>query len=184
MNCIQSTYESLNNRFIDSEIKELCQYSLYFDFNNSKECEIAGEYFFNNISSEVQKQRKDIEQNYYTYLFSGLKHRIIELDYMTDLNIFDSRRFIFTNLDCISSIQVLFRDVIYLSVNFRSSHFHNALPSDIEFICSLPLKLIDFLENEFLNISEKQNKKIINSIKELKYKEVQILLTFGSLHID
>lgn len=184
MNCIQSTYENVNERFSIDKIKEMCQYSLYFDFDNSKECEIAGENFFNNISSYSQKERKEIEQNYYTYLFSGLKHRIIELDYMTDLNIFDSRRLIFTNPDCISSIQVLFRDVIYLSVNFRSSHFHNALPSDIEFICSLPLRIIDFLENEFLNISEKQNKKIINSIKELKYKEVHVLLTFGSLHID
>ena len=103
---------------------------------------------------------------------------------MTGLNIFDSRRLIFTNPDCISSIQVLFRDCIYLSVNFRSSHFSRALPSDIEFICSLPSKIIDFLENELLNISEKQNKKIINNIRELKNKEVQIFLSFGSLHID
>ena len=58
MNQLQSTYESLNNRFIDSEIKELCQYSLYFDFDNPKECEIAGENFFNNISSEVQNKEK------------------------------------------------------------------------------------------------------------------------------
>lgn len=183
MNDIQKTYESVNNRF-NEKIKELCQYSLYFDFKNSEECKEAGELFFKNISTDIQKERKIIEQNYYTYLFSGLKHRIIELDFMTELNIFDSRRLIFTNPDCISSMQILFRDRIYLSVNFRSSHFQKALPSDIEFICSLPLKIIDFLENEFLNISEKQNKKIINSIRELKYKEVSIFLTFGSLHTD
>lgn len=184
MNEIQKTYEAINNSFISDNIKELCQYSLYFDFENSEECKESGEIFFKNISTDIQNERKIIEQNYYTYLFSGFKHRIIELDFMTELNIFDSRRLIFTNPDCISLIQVLFREEIYLSVNFRSSHFHKALPSDIEFICSVPLKLIDFLENEFLNISEKQNKKIINSIRELKYKEVQILLTFGSLHID
>lgn len=184
MNQLQKTYENVKQIFLDSDTKELCQYSLYFDFENSEKCKESGEHFFNNVSSNIQKERKSIEQNYYTYLFSGLKHRIVELDYMTDLNIFDSRRLIFTNPDCISSIQILFRDKIYLSVNFRSSHFQKALPSDIEFICSLPLKLIDFLENEFLNISEKQNKKIINSIEELKNKEVQILLTFGSLHID
>lgn len=184
MNQIQSTYEKVNERFYIDDIKEICQYSLYFDFENSKKCKESGEHFFNNVSSNIQKERKEIEQNYYTYLFSGLKHRIVELDFMTDLNIFDSRRLIFTNLDCISSIQILFRDVIYLSVNFRSSHLHKALPSDIEFICSIPHNLINFLENEFLNISEKQNKKIINSIEELKNKEVSVLLAFGSLHID
>jgi hypothetical protein len=184
MNQIQKTYESVKSIFIDNNIKELCQYSLYFDFENSEKCKESGEHFFNNVSSNIQKERKEIEQNYYTYLFSGLKHRIIELDFMTCLNIFDSRRLIFTNLDCISSIQILFRDVIYLSVNFRSSHLHKALPSDIEFICSIPHNLINFLENELLNISEKQNKKIINNIRELKNKEVQIFLSFGSLHID
>lgn len=183
MNEIQKTYESVNNRF-NEKIKELCQYSLYFDFENPEECKKAGESFFKNISTEIQKERKVIEQNYYTYLLSGLKHRIIELDFMTDLNIFDSRRLIFTNPDCISSIQILFRDCIYLSVNFRSSHFQKALPGDIEFICSLPRKIIDFLENEFLDISKKQNKKIINSIRELNNKEVSVFLTFGSLHID
>lgn len=184
MNELQKTYESVKSRFTFNNIKELCQYSLYFDFENPDKCKEAGETFFKNISTDIQKERKIIEQNYYTYLFSGLKHRIVELDFMTDLNIFDSRRLIFTNPDCISSIQILFRDKIYLLVNFRSSHFQKALPGDIEFICSLPQRITDFLENEFLKISEKQNKKIINSIIELKHKEVNVLLTFGSLHID
>lgn len=176
---IADTCNNIKESFKSKNTNELIQVSFYFSFRNSKECAKSGRTFFDYSSNLDLLNRKQIEQNYYTYLYSGFIHRIVELDFMTDLNLFDSRRLVFTNPDCMSFIQVLFRDKIYLTVHFRSSHFEDALPSDIEFITSIPEKLLDFLSTDF---TKRKNKNFINSIAEYKNKEVQVLLTFGSLH--
>lgn len=174
-----NTYNITNCDMYFEETNELTQCAWYFKFENTQDCVNSGNRFYDTIADENNHKRESIEQNYYNFITNGLKHKIGEIDYSSNVNI-DNRRIVFTNDDCISFIQFMIRDEINLNVHLRSSDFENALPSDIKFFCKLQNDLINFLINEFSqNTKKKENINILNNIKN---KEIKMFITFGSLH--
>ena len=173
------TYDSAKEALLRNN-GELIQCVWAFNFKNNSECISQSELFFEEVKHQDLIDREQVEHYYYNMILNGLKHKIGEVDYSSDV-LLDNRRIVFTNDDCISFIQFLIRDKIYLTVNLRSSDFLNALPSDIKFFCKIPKEITDFLTTNFIKTNKK--KENINIIKDLNEKEVQLLITFGSLHI-
>lgn len=147
---------------------ELCSYHYSLDFKNSKDLEEQTSEFFDSVKNVTLLKRLHDEYNFYNHIFSGLVHRVNELKFMCNIDV-NSRRIVFTNPDCISFIQILVRDKIYLSAHFRSSDFLGALPCDLKFIGNILEKFFEYFEDTDFNID--------------KSKEVNLTLNFGSLHI-
>ena len=136
---------------------------------------------FNYLANDVLLRRKEIE----IHLHESMKHqmltRLLEMKFYSEVNIFDTRRLLAVSSDCISTIQILIRDKIYLNCYLRSSDYLGALPVDLEKISELPKALIEHIEyySDLLEYSECTEEKI----QELKNKEIELTLSFGSLHI-
>jgi hypothetical protein len=167
----QSLYSIIGNNFIDNE--QLCtNYSTLYD--NAKSMYEDGCTTFELLSSNDVKDRANQEQYYYEYILNGLHHHVLEVKHYSQINIFDSRRIVFTNNDCISFVQLLVRDKIYLSVHMRSSHYTDALLSDLRFFTSIPYNFIKFITEN--NIIDDLQQFSINDMK------ISFNITFGSLH--
>ena len=93
------------------------------------------------------RHKQMMEAEHYKKLEGGLLHSIAENKYYLKEKINESRRFVVTSSDCISVIQIMFRDdKIYCGVYFRSSHAENLLPVDLDFIYGLVFKSMEYLE--------------------------------------
>lgn len=169
-------FEEIEN---DIELEAIsCNYKVKFD--DYLHCLYEGNKLYKETETKITKARKKNEKHYHLSIKHQLFSRLQEIKYYSNVNILDTRRLISVNADCISAVQILVRDKIYVNVYFRSSDFYNALPVDLEFISSLPFELIYHLENfqGTFGYDEVQD----DVLRDLKNKEVQISLMFGSLH--
>lgn len=169
-------FEEMEN---DIELEAIsCNYKVKFD--DYLHCLYEGNKLYKETETKITKARKKNEKHYHLSIKHQLFSRLQEIKYYSNVNILDTRRLISVNADCISAVQILVRDKIYVNVYFRSSDFYNALPVDLEFISSLPFELIYHLENfqGTFGYDEVQD----DVLRDLKNKEVQISLMFGSLH--
>ena len=169
-------FEEMEN---DIELESIsCNYKVKFD--DYLHCLYEGNRLYKETETKITKARKKNEKHYHLSIKHQLFSRLQEIKYYSAVNILDTRRLISVNADCISAVQILVRDKIYVNVYFRSSDFYNALPVDLEFISSLPFELIYHLENfqGTFGYDEVQD----DVLRDLKNKEVQISLMFGSLH--
>lgn len=150
------------------------------NFINSQDMVLDGCKFFDVVADNEMKIREDQEQDYYEYLLNGLFCNISENKGFADINIFNSRKMIMHNHICISFIQILVRDKIYVDVHMRSSAYDNALPGDIKFFSIIPMRFIQFCEkNKFHKDWPEINDESINKLNNLK---IQLNISFGSLH--
>lgn len=169
-------YEEMEN---DIELEAIsCNYKAKFD--DYLHCLYEGNKLYKETETKITKLRKKNEKHYHKSIKHQLFSRLQEIKYYSSVNIFDTRRLVSVNSDCISTVQILVRDKIYINAYFRSSDFYNALPVDLEFISTLPFELIYHLEN--FQGTYGYNEINDEVLKDLKNKEVQISLMFGSLH--
>lgn len=155
-----------------------CNYKVIFD--DYLHCLYEGNKLYKETETKITKLRRKNEKHYHKSIKHQLFSRLQEIKYYSNVNILDTRRLVSVNPDCISTVQILVRDKIYVNVYFRSSDFYNALPVDLEFICSLPFEFIYHLENFQGTFGyDEVHDEVIN---KLKNSEVQISLMFGSLH--
>ena len=169
-------FEEMEN---DIELEAIsCNYKVKFD--DYLHCLYEGNKLYKETETKITKARKKNEKHYHLSIKHQLFSRLQEIKYYSTVNILDTRRLISVNADCISAVQILVRDKIYINAYFRSSDFYNALPVDLEFISSLPFELIFHLEHfqGTFGYDEVQD----DVLRDLKNKEVQISLMFGSLH--
>ena len=135
---------------------------------------------FNKNRNETIDKRKATERHFYNFLEHQLFTNLQEMKYYSDVNLNDTRRLISVSNNCISMIHILLRNKMYINVYFRSSDFNGALPCDLEFISSLPYKLIThcYMMKGLQDYPE-VNDEFINKLKNF---EVQYNIMFGSLH--
>lgn len=127
------------------------------------------------LVSDVLIDRSQMEDDYYKVILHSIFHKIHEMKFTSDVNLMTSRRIIVTNNDCISTVHVLFRDKVHINVYFRSSDYDGALPIDLNFISSIPTKMLEFVKKNKFDESEEL-------IDFLLTKEYSLNLFFGSLH--
>ena len=161
---------------------ELCGVTFSKEYLDHYHLMKSGEDLYKHVENGVLQTRKQFELHYYNYLEHQLFSRLQEIKSYSTVNIFNTRRLVSVTPDCISLIQLLVRDEIHLLVHFRSSHFTDALPCDLEFLSSLPHKLIRHL----ITLQGTYGYDEINeeTIKKLSSKKVKLTLTFGSLHLN
>lgn len=169
------TYERLGTEGTESINEHMCVV-----FENVIDAEEQGKDLFLRKTTDVLKDRKLIEDYYYYYIKNGLMSKLMEIKSYSAVNIFDTRRLIYTNIDCISSVHVIIRDKIYLNVYFRSSDYKGALPSDLEFLTSIPRWLIEQLT--ILQHDYRYSEINDESIYKLNNMNVELNISFGSLH--
>lgn len=134
----------------------------------------------NTLNNYTLIKRRSQEDDFHTFLETQMFSHLIEMKAYSKVNIADTRRFVSVSQDCISTIQMLIRDKIYLNCYFRSSDFDGCLPVDLVFLSSLPRKLILHL-NKFKN-NEGYQEVNMKFLKELSNKEICFNIMFGSLH--
>lgn len=162
------------------EDKEICNISYTLYYKNYDECMKDGSsYFINNIN-DVLKKRKQNEFHFHNFLEHQLFSHLQEIKFYSTVDIKTTRRLVAVSQDCISLIQVLVRDKIHIIVHFRSSDFDGALPADYEFLSTIPFKLINHLYTLRNEVGYEECTEEL--FEELKIKEVQITISFGSLH--
>ena len=169
------------------ELKESLKYtdeivseSAVLDFNNYYDFHDAGRELFTVYQNDTLRKRKENELHFHNFLEHQLFSHLQEIKYYSDVDIFDTRRLVAVSQDCISMIQILVRKEIQIIVHFRSSDFDGALPADLEWISTLPNKLLIHLERMknvkgYEEITE-------DSLRDLKHKSIKLRLSFGSLH--
>ena len=171
-------YEGIGSSFGDSD--ELLSQNISCEFKNSLYAEYNGNCLFNEVKSDAILNNIKKEKHYYDSIENTLISKLQEIKFYSPVNINDSRRIIISSTNCISTIQLLFREDIHLNVYFRSSNFDTLLPLDLQFLCSLPKKIINHLEEMIGEEGyEEVNNELINSLGS---KKVKLNLFFGSLH--
>jgi len=160
--------------------REICSPMFGLSFDNPAAALKDGNDYYNNMLNETIVERNKIEQYYYERIRNGLMSKLIEIKSYSNVSIFDTRRWITTNDDCISSVQILIRDKIFINIFMRSSDFDGALSSDLKFFSSLPTWLI----NQLINMKDdyRFNEVTDESINTLNNMGVDINIMFGSLH--
>ena len=149
-------------------------------FSNSQDMVQDGNEFFDVIADPDMKIREDQEQDYYEYLLNGLFCNLSENKGFANIDVFNSRKMIMHNPICISFIQILVRDKIYVDVHMRSSAYDNALPGDMKFFSVIASRFIQFCKK---NKDHKDWPEINDeSINKLNSLGVQLNVSFGSLH--
>lgn len=173
---------NLHNEIIEDfdTSDELVSVNYRVDFHNYFDALKQSEAYYEAVKNKTLITRKENELHFHNFLEHQLFSRLQEIKYYSEVNITDTRRLVSVSSDCISTIQLLVRDKIHVNVYFRSSDFDGALPADLEFICTLPHKLIIHL-SKMINIKGYED---INTslIEKLKNSEVQLNIMFGSLH--
>ena len=124
-----------------------------------------------------------MEEMHYKKLEGGLLHAINENKYYLKEHINESRRFVVTSTDCITSIQFIFReDEIFVGVYFRSSHYDNLLPVDLDFIYGLLEKAVQYIhERAGSETYEEIDQDLIDGLYRIP---IKVGLSFGSLHTN
>ena len=149
-------------------------------FDDASNMMLDAQQFFDYVADSQMKIREDQEQDYYEYLLNGLFCNLSENKGFAKINIFDSRKMIMHNHICISFIQIIVRDKIYVDVHMRSSAYDNALPGDMKFFGSIAQRFIQFCKK---NKGHKDWPEITQeSINKLSKLQVQLNVQFGSLH--
>lgn len=88
---------------------------------------------------------RSLEHNLYEFIYRGLKQSIEQLFYFDKTQDYKSRRFTFSTTDCISHVQMLYRDdIAELFVYIRSTDVKKLLPWDMLF----SLRLINRILSE------------------------------------
>lgn len=160
--------------------RELCAVHYEEWFDNYYSIMMDGTKQYEIRKNDVLVRRKKNELHFHNFLEHQLFSRLQEIKYYSNVNIFDTRRLVATSADCISMVQLLVRDQIHLMVHFRSSDFDGALPVDLEWISTLPHKLIRHLSKmQGVKGYEEINPE---TIKSFATKPIKLDLTFGSLH--
>ena len=161
------------------EKNEICSKFFSLSFDHAESFATNGEDVFDlNWTQKLQK-RKEEEQHYHSMILNGLFHKLNEIKFYSKVDL-DTRRLIFTNDDCLSSVQILIREDIHLNVYFRSSDLTGALPVDLEFLSKIPMEFINFLHSK---INQKTYKDITEKFNEnLEKKKIKFNIGFGSLH--
>lgn len=99
---------------------------------------------------------RSLEHNLYEFIFRGLKQSVEQLFYFDKSQDYTSRRFVFSTTDCISHVQLIYRNkTAYLFMHIRSTDVVKLLPWDTLFACSLLNRVL--LECRF----PETNKKIV-----------------------
>lgn len=178
MIALYNLYKKIQYSFSDNE--ELLSQNFSCEFKNSLYAEYSGNYLFNEVKNDNIVENIKKEKHYYDSIENTLISRLQEIKFYSPVNINDSRRIMVSSTNCISTIQLLFREEIHLNVYFRSSNFDTLLPLDLRFLCSLPKKVIDHLEEM---IGEEGYEEVSNElINSLNSNKVKFNLMFGSLH--
>lgn len=161
--------------------REVCGITHTATFTNFFDLLESGRTAFLHKRNDVLMDRKENELHFHNFLEHQLFSRLQEIKYYSKVNIGDTRRLVAVSSDCISMVQILVRsNTIHLMVHFRSSDFDGALPVDLEWVSSLPYKLIRHL-------SKMQNCKGYEEVTksvlfDINHSEVKLSLSFGSLH--
>ena len=158
------------------DLPELCAVTYECSFDNSDNLEGCGKHLFEATNNDVLQSRKNDEHHFYNYLEHQMFAKLQEMKSYSEVNVFNTRRLVSVSSDCISMIQILLREEIHLILHFRSSDFDGALPVDLEWVSTLPNKLIKHLS--LLNYSEINPK----ALEKLTKTGIKLTLTFGSLH--
>lgn len=177
-NIIDTMYEDLDHQLGNQ--RELCSCTYQIEFDNFVHCADYGNILWNHYINDKLIERKRNELHFHNFLKHQLFSRLQEIKYYSKVDISDTRRLVAVSADCISTIQILVRDKIYLNVYFRSSDIDGALPADLKFITELPSDLIVHLEK--LRDVKGYEEVTDNLMKEIRSKEIKVTLTFGSLH--
>ncbi len=170
-------YHDLTNRVKNEEIGITAD----CEFKNSITARQEGQLFFQQNASDIAKRREKIEDSYYQFIKYGLIHIMNEQKDQSNELIF-TRRWIFTNLDCISYVQFIIREYgLFVIVQMRSSDLNGALPGDLKFFSSLPDTLLNYLEacKDDDNFSE-----VGAILQDLRLLPVTLKIQFGSLHVS
>jgi len=154
--------------------KELQNIFLSFNLgkmNLKKEEKEIKKYYNKNI--EDYESRLELERTHYERLEAELKHEVTRTQWFSnldkknaivdfakvnnidkskveefnskfDLSDFSGRRNIIHSMDCISTIQLLFRDRNFITTFIRSSDVIRLLPIDILFLCNLLYKILNY----------------------------------------
>lgn len=97
---------------------------------------------------------RSLEHNLYELIFRGLKQSIEQLFYFDKTQDYTSRRFVFSTTDCISHVQLIYRNkVATLFMHIRSTDVIKLLPWDTLFACSLLNRIL--LECRFPEVNKK-----------------------------
>ncbi len=174
-------YNIINELYADlGDSREICASAHAIEFDNFVHCADYGIMMWQHYINDKLIERRKNELHFHNFLKHQLFSRLQEIKYYSNVNISDTRRLIAVSADCISSIQILIRDKIYLNVYFRSSDIDGALPADLKFITELPSELIVHLErmkdvNGYSEVTD-------DLMKEIRSKKVHLAMFFGSLH--
>ena len=102
---------------------------------------------------------RSLEHNLYELIYRGLRQSVEQLLYFDKTQNFTSRRFVFSTTDCISFVQILYRDnAATLFAHIRSTDVVKLLPWDLLFLCKLINRVL--VESEF-PFTEKRLVKVI-----------------------
>lgn len=81
---------------------------------------------------------RSLEHNLYEFIFRGLKQSVEQLFYFDKTQDYTSRRFVFSTTDCISHVQIIYRNkTATLFMHIRSTDVVKLLPWDSLFACNL-----------------------------------------------
>lgn len=91
---------------------------------------------------------RSLEHNLYEFIYRGLRQSVEQLLYFDKTQNHTSRRFVFSTTDCISFIQMLYRnETARLFAHLRSTDVVKLLPWDLLFLCKLTKRIL--VESEF-----------------------------------
>jgi len=105
---------------------------------------------------------RSLEHNLYEFIYRGLKQSVEQLFYFDKSQDYTSRRFVFSTTDCISHIQLLYRnDKADLFIYIRSTDVKKLFPWDFLFACQLLNRIL--IECRFPHVNKKTVHIIIGS---------------------
>lgn len=81
---------------------------------------------------------RSLEHNLYEFIYRGLKQSVEQLFYFDKSQDYTSRRFVFSTTDCISHVQIVYRNgKAELFMHIRSTDVKKLFPWDFLFACQL-----------------------------------------------
>lgn len=173
-NIINEMYDDLTGT------NEVCAKTYQMTFQNFIDISDYGTYIWRKYKNERLVERKANEHHFHNFLKHQLFSRLQEIKYYSKVDLNDTRRLVAVSADCISTIQILVRDKIYLNVYFRSSDIDGALPADLEFLSTLPSDLIVHMQK--LQDAKGYEDATEELMRDLRTKQICLTLMFGSLH--
>ena len=87
---------------------------------------------------------RSLEHNLYEFIYRGLKQAVEQTLYFDKIQDYTSRRFVFSTTDCISHVQILYRNKnVELFMYIRSTDVIKLLPWDLLFACKLLNRMLN-----------------------------------------